>query len=53
MELHETPTNHVPEEWTVDGFLDEFIDIEKNDETISFCFLIGAGASISSKIPAA
>jgi len=42
-----------PQEWTVEGFLDEFMRIDADMEDRSFLFVLGAGASVSSDIPAA
>lgn len=40
-----------PEEWTVRGFLDEFMQIHDQMQDRSFLFILGAGASVSSEIP--
>lgn len=42
-----------PKEWSVDGFLNEFMRINDTMDDRSFSFLLGAGASITSKIPGA
>ncbi|MCK5734348.1 MAG: hypothetical protein KAI38_09180, partial [Candidatus Latescibacteria bacterium] len=46
----DTPTD--PEKWTAVGFLDEFMRIHQTMEDRSFAFLLGAGASVTSGIPA-
>jgi len=40
-----------PEEWTAVGFLDEFKRIDETMKDRAFAFILGAGASVSSKIP--
>ena len=48
------PDNSVePKEWTAVGFLDEFMRIHNTMKDRSFAFLLGAGASVTSKIPGA
>ena len=42
-----------PQEWTAVGFLDHFMWVDQVMKDRSFAFLLGAGASISSKIPGA
>ncbi|MHC4154076.1 MAG: SIR2 family protein [Planctomycetota bacterium] len=41
------------EEWTAEGFLDEFMRIHRTMQDRSFTFLLGAGASATSGIPMA
>jgi len=40
-----------PDEWTVRGFLDEFMRINDHMLDRSFAFVLGSGASVSSGIP--
>ena len=42
-----------PQEWTPVGFLDEFMRVDEQMEDRAFAFLLGAGASVTSVIPAA
>ncbi len=43
-------TDIEPQEWTVTGFLNEFMRIHKTMEDRVFCFVLGAGASVTSGI---
>lgn len=38
-------------EWSTDGFVDEFVQLDRNSPDRRFCFIIGAGASKQSGIP--
>lgn len=51
-EPHST-TKKSPEEWTLSGFLDEFMRVDEFMTDRSYCFVLGAGASVTSEIPAA
>lgn len=48
----QTDTIAQPEVWTAEGFLDEFMQIDQQMADRSFLFILGAGASVSSGIPA-
>ena len=43
---------HTPEIWTTQGFLDHVMELEKLMPDRAFCFILGAGASVPSNIPA-
>ncbi len=46
-----SPGASTPEEWTAEGFLDEFVSVNSDMLDRRFLFILGAGASRSSGIP--
>ena len=44
-------TSSSPPEWSVDGLVREFVRVHDTMQDRSFCFLLGAGASVTSGIP--
>jgi len=53
MEQHKPDNSTEPKEWAAVGFLNEFMRIDKTMDDRAFAFLLGAGASVTSKIPGA
>lgn len=46
-------TAHEPEQWDVEGLVDHVVQIHRTMQDVRFCFILGAGASVTSGIPAA
>ena len=41
------------QEISLDGFIQEYVEIQRDDKARRFCFVLGAGASVASGIPLA
>lgn len=46
-------TDREPEQWSPEGLVDYFGDVDRKMHDRRFCFILGAGASVQSGIPAA
>lgn len=46
-------STHEPEEWSAEGLVDHFEHVHRTMQDMRFCFILGAGASVKSGIPAA